>query len=72
MNSMADYAIVHNFTVYSLNFKKILCFGFQHLKETHPLLLAKVSTVEEVAWQNSTLQIFIFFPHFFVPFGKEK
>ena len=29
---------------------------------------AKVSTVVDVAWQNSSLQIFICFHHFFVPF----
>ena len=31
-------------------------------------LATKVSTVEDVAWQNSSLQIFICFHHFFVPF----
>ena len=28
--------------------------------------------MEDVAWQNSTLQIFICFHHFFVPFEKKN
>ena len=34
--------------------------------------LTKVSTGEDVAWQDSSLQIFICFHHFFVPFEKKN
>ena len=39
---------------------------------TFPNSGIKVSTVEDVAWQNSTLQIFICFHHIFVPFEKKN
>jgi hypothetical protein len=33
---------------------------------------SKVGWPLDVAWQNTTLQIFICFHHFFVPFEKKK